>query len=269
MLRAGSPGWSDQRCSSNVIAPGCGNLGLRPNPPFTGSNTLAIWVTASSSIWSDGSPGAASFEVVADHAPDRLRLRLHLSAPRAIGVEHALEHGAEARPAVRAVGRKVGAAVEHFAGRREKGRQRPAALPGERLHRPLVAGVDVRTLVPVHLDADEMLVEELGEGRILVGLAVHHVAPVTPDGADVEQHRAVLRAGGLRRPRRPRDTSGWADGRRTADRPRWPPRGGWWSSLARCHRWKVAKRAHLRAPFQCCLQRREPLRQVGFLWLSE
>ena len=61
MLRAGSPGWSDQRWSSSVIAPGCGNLGLRPNPPFTGSNTLAIWATASSSIWSDGSPGAASF----------------------------------------------------------------------------------------------------------------------------------------------------------------------------------------------------------------
>ena len=140
--------------------------------------------------------GRGLVQVVAHHAPHRLRLRLHLSAPRAIGVEHALEHGAEAGPAMRAVGREVGAAVEHLAGGREKRRQRPAALPGQRLHRPLVAGVDVRPLVPVHLDADEVLVQELGERRILVGLAVHHVAPVAPDGADVEQHRAVLRAGG-------------------------------------------------------------------------
>ena len=136
-------------------------------------------------------------EVVAHHPPHRLRLRLHLSAARAICVEHAFEHGAEARPAMRAVRGEVGAAVEHLARGREKRRQRPAALPGQRLYRSLVPRVDVRPLVPIHLDADEVLVQELGERRIFVGLAVHHVAPVTPDGADVEQHGAILRAGRL------------------------------------------------------------------------
>jgi hypothetical protein len=60
----------------------------------------------------------------------------------------------------------------------------------------LVAGIDVGPLVPVHLDADEVLVEELGQIGVLVGLPVHHVAPVTPDGADVEQHRLVGAPGG-------------------------------------------------------------------------
>ena len=212
--------------------------------------------------------GRGLVQVVADHAPHRLRLRLHLSAPRAICVEHALEHGTEAGPAMRAVGRKVGAAVEHLAGGREKGRQRPAALPGQRLHRPLVAGVDVRPLVPVHLDADEVLVQELGECRILVGLAVHHVAPVAPDGADVEQHGAVLRAGGLEglvAPGIPVD--GLMGGGLQVGRGGGPEavRGHRWLY----HRWKVAKRAHMRAPFECCGQRPEPPRQDGFLWLSE
>jgi hypothetical protein len=60
--------------------------------------------------------------------------------------------------------------------------------------RPLIAGVHVGPLVAVHLDADEVLVEVVRERGVFVRLAVHHVAPVAPDGADIEQHRTVGRA---------------------------------------------------------------------------
>ena len=42
------------------MAPGWGNLGACPKPPFTGSSTRAICVTAASSRASAGSPAAAS-----------------------------------------------------------------------------------------------------------------------------------------------------------------------------------------------------------------
>ena len=226
MLRAGSPGRSDQRCSRSVIAPGWGNLGLRPKPPFTGSNTRAIWATASSSISSDGSPGAASSRSSA--TTRRTASACDCTCPRrdAIRVEHALQHGAEARPAVRAVGREVGAAVEHLAGGREERGERPAALPGQRLHRPLIAGVDVRPLVPVHLDADE--VARSGTRPAPDSRTTRRPSRGT---SDTTRRRCRAAPGGPacgppRRPRRPRGTSGWAGGRPTAGRPMRRRRGG-------------------------------------------
>src|SRR5205085_12131097 len=56
-----------------------------------------------------------------------------------------------------------------------------------------------RSLVPVDLDAHEVGVEQVGHARVFVRLAVHHVAPVTPHGADVEQDGLVLGAGARER----------------------------------------------------------------------
>src|SRR5256884_3346983 len=90
--------------------------------------------------------------------------------------------------------RKVGAAKEHFPFGCQKRGERPAALSGERLHGTLVAGVHVGPLVAIDLDAHEIAVQERGHLWILVRLAVHHMAPVAPHGADVQQDRLVLAA---------------------------------------------------------------------------
>jgi hypothetical protein len=92
----------------------------------------------------------------------------------------------------RVVGREVGAAVErHPLGIEEDG-HRPAALPGEGLHRLHVDRVDVGSLLAVDLDADEIGVHE-GRGRlVLEGLALHHVAPVAGGIADRKQDRQIL-----------------------------------------------------------------------------
>jgi hypothetical protein len=140
-------------------------------------------------------PRSAVVQVGVQHLPDRLGLRLDLAPPGAVRVQHAREHRAEPGLAVLRLRRKVGAAEEHVALGSQEGCERPTALAGERLDRALVARVHVGPLVPVHLDADEVLVEVTGDAGIVVGLAVHDVAPVAPHGPDVEQHRAILVAG--------------------------------------------------------------------------
>src|SRR2546422_6290716 len=95
-------------------------------------------------------------------------------------------------PILVVVRREIRSAEEDFAVRRQKRRQRPAALATQRLNGSLVASIDVRPLIPIDLDADEVAIENLGDARVLVRLAVHDVAPVAPHRADVEQDRLVL-----------------------------------------------------------------------------
>ena len=111
-------------------------------------------------------PALLSSRCVVQHPPDRLRLGLHLAPAGTVGVEHARRARSETRGCPYfAVRREVGAAVEDLAVGREEGGERPAALAGERLHRALIAGVHVGPLVAVHLDADEVLVEDSGRWR--------------------------------------------------------------------------------------------------------
>ena len=136
------------------------------------------------------------------------RRRADLVAARAPCLRDALEHLPEARHAVARLGREVGAAVERHALRVHEDVQRPAALAGHRLHRPHVDRVDVRALLAVHLDRNEVLVHERGGLRVLERLVLHHVAPVAGRVADRDQHRLVLgfRASeGLLAPRIPVD----------------------------------------------------------------
>src|SRR3989442_9565351 len=103
------------------------------------------------------------------------------------------QHPPESRaPILVVVRREIRSAEEDFAVRRQKRRQRPAALATQRLDRALVASIDVRPLIPIDLDAHEVAIEKLGDARVLVRLAVHDVAPVAPYRADVEEDGLVL-----------------------------------------------------------------------------
>ena len=159
--RISASGASYHRCSRSVIAPGWGNLGWLPNPPWIRSNTEAIWRTAPSSNADEASHGFVEGGI--EDPPDGVGLGRHLVSPGTVGIEHSGQHGAKAGAAVPPVGREVGPTVEHFAGGREEGGERPATLTGDRLDGVLVAGIDVGPLVPIHFDADEVLVEELGQ----------------------------------------------------------------------------------------------------------
>ena len=105
------------------------------------------------------------------------------------------QHAAKPRPAPGIlVGREVRPAEEDLAVGREERRERPAALAAQRLHRALVARVHVRPFVAVDLDAHEVPIEDLGDTRVLIGLAIHDVTPVAPHRADIQQDRLLLDA---------------------------------------------------------------------------
>jgi len=127
-----------------------------------------------------------------DRVLDHLRLFDHVAVLFFVGVGDAQQHAPEAGTAVTIVGRKICAAVKRLAMGSEKRGERPTALAADGLHRNLIAAVNVGTLVAIHLHCDEVLVHDGGNFRIVVGLAVHHMAPVAPHGANVEEHGFVL-----------------------------------------------------------------------------
>src|SRR5205814_10733328 len=138
-------------------------------------------------------------------AGDGLRVLRHLVALLAIHPRHLAEHGAEARPAVVVLLRgEIRAAEEDFALGRKERREGPTSLTGQCLYGALIARVHVGPLVAVHLDAHEIAIQGLGDARVLVRLAVHHVAPMAPHGADVEETGLILGAGARERRIAPR-----------------------------------------------------------------
>jgi hypothetical protein len=104
---------------------------------------------------------------------------------------HGEQHPAKTGAAITIVAGKIGSSEVRTAVRGEECGERPAALPADGRDGGLVARVHIGALVAIHLDGDEMLVDELGNLRIFVGFPVHDVAPVAPDGPDVEQDGLV------------------------------------------------------------------------------
>src|SRR6185312_2116380 len=91
--------------------------------------------------------------------------------------------------------REVSTAIKRASIGREEAGQGPAALSSDGLHRNLIAAVDVEALVAINLNGDETLVDDVRSLGIFVRLAIHHMAPMAPHRADVEQDRFVLPLG--------------------------------------------------------------------------
>src|SRR3989337_647597 len=66
----------------------------------------------------------------------------------------------------------------------------PRPGPGQGLVGFHVDGVHVRTLLPVHLDGDEMFIQEPGDLLVFERLLLHDVAPVAGGGTQSVQARA-------------------------------------------------------------------------------
>ena len=109
----------------------------------------------------------------------------------AVVVRDGFQHALHARAAGAVVRREVGAAEKRLAVGREKGRERPAALAGERSPPP-GSGRRCRGARRDPPYGDEGLVDDARHLGFFVTLAVHHVAPVAPHRADVEQDGLVL-----------------------------------------------------------------------------
>ena len=66
--------------------------------------------------------------------------------------------------------------------------QRPASLPGHLLHRFHVHLIDIGTLLPVDLEANEMGVHEGGRFLVFESLMLHHVAPMACAVTHTDEH---------------------------------------------------------------------------------
>lgn len=88
--------------------------------------------------------------------------------------------------------REIGACVKRLEIGRDEYVVRPAAALRHQLGGYHVEIIHVRALLPVDLDADDRLVHQLGDLRILEDLPFHHMAPITGGITDGEQNRLVF-----------------------------------------------------------------------------
>jgi hypothetical protein len=178
---------------------GCGNLGAPPKPPQRASKRVARWCAGPVQHRPAERARRSLWHRVLQRLADLGGAAVHLAAPRAPRIGQRGQHLGERGHPVARLGRVVGAAVERAPVGREEHRHRPPAVPRHPLHRRHVDAVDVRPLLAVHLDVDEVLVHQGGRLGILERLVLHHVAPVARRVAHREQDRPVLRPRALQR----------------------------------------------------------------------
>ena len=165
--------------SKNSSAAGCGNFGAPPNPPFRASKDWASCSEASARTSGVRSSGlGSSFVARRSRLADLLRVLLDLLPPLPECAGDRFQNLREPRHPHPVVRRKIGAPVERRSVRRQKHVERPAAVPGHRLHRGHVERVEIRALLPVDLDVDEEVVHRRRDLFVLERFVLHHVAPV-------------------------------------------------------------------------------------------
>src|ERR1700730_187898 len=107
-----------------------------------------------------------------DRALDHLRLLQHLAVLLAISLSNRKQHTLETGPPICVRWREVRPPIKRLAVGSKKSRKRPSTLPSKRAHRRLVPAVDIRTLVPIHLHSDVMLVNDRRHLGIAIRLAI-------------------------------------------------------------------------------------------------
>ncbi len=193
------------RCSSSrkSRSTGWGNLGrrgllgLKPNPPCSGSNCSASCSRPSAAGVSRQRQlalAARGLEPLADGLGHGVGRLLDLGLLLRPGLGHGVDDRQEARRSLAIARREIRPAEERAAVGRQEQRHRPAPGP-ERLKRGHVDLVDVGPLLAVDLDAHEARVQCPGDLRIDEALALHDVAPVARAIADRQKDRLVLGLG--------------------------------------------------------------------------
>ena len=154
-------------------------------------------------------PGGGAFraarllEITAQVVPHGVGCAGEVGTPGVPGVGDGFKHLPERGRAPAWGGREVRAAEERGAVRCEPGAERPASLPGERLYGLHVDRVQIGPLLPVHLDAHEVRVEEGGGRLILERFPLHDVAPVAGGVSDAQEDGLILGSRLLHRLRSP------------------------------------------------------------------
>ncbi len=172
-----------------------GSAGLKPKPPYVGSNcsARAAWpASAISGVSGTWMPGAVGLGGASDEVRQLVGGAVDLLALVAPGVGDPVEHFRERRQAVLRLGGEVRSAEERFAVGSQEHRHRPAASGPEGLQGRHVDLVHVGPFLAIDLDADEFLVHQTGDLGVLEALPLHDVAPEARAVADRQEDRPVL-----------------------------------------------------------------------------
>src|SRR5580704_10804970 len=127
-----------------------------------------------------------------DRAFHHLRLLHHVAMFFLKGCGDAGQYALETRSPITICRRKISASIKRLTVGSKKRSERPSPLSADRADRRLIPAVNVRTFVAIHFHRDEMLIHYRCNRRIVVRLAIHHMAPVAPDRPNIKQHRLVL-----------------------------------------------------------------------------
>ena len=126
---------------------------------------------------------------------DLARAAEHLRPPRSPRAHDCLDDVPERRYLPDRVRGIVRTREERLAVRSGPHRHRPTPVAGQGLGRRHVHGVDVGTLLPVHLHRDDVGIEVGSHRSVLERLVRHHVAPVAGRVADRDQDGDVAALG--------------------------------------------------------------------------
>src|SRR5260370_31051965 len=89
-------------------------------------------------------------------------------------------------------GREISGPEKWLTVGKKKASERPAALTGNGADGGLVAGIHVGALVAIDFYGNEMFVDDFGDFGVFVAFAVDDMAPVAPNGADIEEDGFVF-----------------------------------------------------------------------------
>ena len=120
-----------------------------------------------------------------------------------VGLVQGQQQPRQARQPAPVRGREIGASIKRLQVRGEKDAHGPAAPAGEGGDHAHIGLIQIRPLLPVHLDADKMFVQDGGDAFIFEGFMGHDVAPVAGGVTDAQKDGFIFPAGllqGLRPP---------------------------------------------------------------------
>src|SRR4030067_615135 len=103
-----------------------------------------------------------------------------------------LQHLLESRQVVTPDVWEVRATIERFTFRGEKYAHWPSTLTIEGNHKVHVNAIQIETLLPVHLDADKIIIHQVGCIRVFERFVRHHVAPVACCITNAEENGVFL-----------------------------------------------------------------------------
>ena len=109
-----------------------------------------------------------------------------------VGIGNSQQHSFEAGTPVLIARGKVSAAIKRLAVGCQECSERPSTLSTDGADGGLISAIDVGAFIAIHFHCNKTLIDDLRDFSVVIRLAIHHMAPVTPHRANVQQDGFIL-----------------------------------------------------------------------------